>query len=53
MKVFKLIVFIFIVLFIMAHAFSGEQRYNLRVENSPFIGSENAPVTIVEFIDYQ
>jgi len=37
----------------MTHAFAGEQRYNIPVENSPVIGSENAPVTIIEFIDYQ
>lgn len=53
MKIFKLIFSIFIVLFIMTHAFAGEQRYNIPVENSPVIGSENAPVTIIEFIDYQ
>ncbi len=31
----------------------AEPRYNLPIENSPFIGAADAPLVIVEFIDYQ
>ncbi len=34
-------------------AASSEQRLSLPLENSPSSGPENAPVTIVEFIDFQ
>lgn len=51
MKIFK--VTIFTVLFIISNVFAVEQRYDLPVDNSPYIGAENAPVTIIEFIDYQ
>jgi hypothetical protein len=30
-----------------------EKRFNIPLENSPSLGPENAPVTIVEFIDFQ
>lgn len=39
-----------IILPVLVHA---EPRYSIPTENSPFIGSEKAPVTIIEFIDYQ
>jgi protein-disulfide isomerase len=29
------------------------KRFAIPLEGSPFIGPQNAPVTIVEFIDYQ
>jgi protein-disulfide isomerase len=29
------------------------QRYKIPIGDSPSLGPENAPVTIVEFIDYQ
>jgi hypothetical protein len=29
------------------------KRFEIPVEGSPVMGSPNAPVTIVEFIDYQ
>lgn len=29
------------------------KRYNVSLEGSPSLGPQNAPVTIVEFIDYQ
>ena len=50
----KRLVFITILsLIFFSNVFASEKRYNLSVENSPYIGSENAPVTIIEFIDYQ
>jgi hypothetical protein len=34
-------------------AFSAEQRFTVPIGDSPSKGPENAPVTIVEFIDFQ
>ncbi len=34
-------------------AIASEQRSAISLENSPSLGPENAPVTIVEFIDFQ
>lgn len=31
----------------------ADTRYSISTENSPFIGKIDAPVTIIEFIDYQ
>jgi len=44
---------VFILIISTTSSLAAEQRYNLPVENSPFIGNANAPVTIIEFIDYQ
>lgn len=49
-KIFLLICFVFL---FVANSFSAEKRYILPIDNSPYLGSEKAPVTIVEFIDYQ
>jgi hypothetical protein len=40
-------------LMIAGTVFSAEQRIPIPLENSPSLGPENAPVTIVEFIDFQ
>jgi hypothetical protein len=32
---------------------AADQRYTVPLENSPSRGPENAPVTIIEFIDFQ
>ena len=32
---------------------AAEERLNLPLENSPSLGPENAPVLMVEFIDFQ
>ncbi len=34
-------------------SYAVEKRYNIPIDGSPFVGPEKAPVTIVEFIDYQ
>ncbi len=36
-----------------APARAGDVRYTVPAESSPSIGPANAPVTIVEFLDYQ
>jgi len=46
--------FIFFLFFLFCSSvLASEKRYFIPIENSPYIGSENAPVTIIEFIDYQ
>jgi len=30
-----------------------EKRYNVPLGNSPMLGPENAPITIIEFLDFQ
>jgi hypothetical protein len=48
----RLLLCIFILLFAgMAQA--GEQRTDVPIGNSPTIGPADAPVTIIEFIDFQ
>jgi hypothetical protein len=32
---------------------ASERRYDIPVADSPTKGPENAPITIIEFIDYQ
>ena len=34
-------------------AFSADKRVTVPIGDSPSMGPENAPVTIVEFIDFQ
>ncbi len=43
---FVIILFIYVPLY-------GEERYSIPIEDSPSIGPEDAPVTIIEFLDYQ
>jgi protein-disulfide isomerase len=43
----------FLLLLAAAPAAAAEVRYNVPVGDSPAIGPANAPVTLVEFLDYQ
>lgn len=36
-----------------AYAKEEAPHYDISVEGSPYMGAKDAPVTIVEFIDYQ
>jgi len=38
---------------LVVSALSAAQRYDVPVGSSPHLGPPDAPVTIVEFIDYQ
>jgi hypothetical protein len=44
---------IFFILFIVPYSFADEKRYNVPILDSPASGPANAPVTIIEFLDYQ
>jgi len=48
----KILIVILVCLF-AASASADVKRYTIPVDGSPFMGGENAKVTIVEFIDYQ
>ncbi len=36
-----------------APALADEKLYDISVEGSPYLGAKDAPVTIIEFLDYQ
>ena len=40
-------------LIVSAPAFAAQKRYEVPIGDSPQRGPANAPVTIVEFLDYQ
>jgi len=46
-----LIVVVFVLLLGMAHA--GEKRTEVPIGDSPTLGPAEAPITIIEFIDFQ
>jgi hypothetical protein len=48
----KTVLFIVMVL-IASFAFAGEKRSSVPLDDSPALGPSNAPVTIVEFLDFQ
>jgi len=43
----------FILLIVPALVFASDNRYDVPIEDCPSLGHEKAPVTIMEFIDYQ
>lgn len=44
---------VFALLLLAAAAHAAEPRYQVPVDGSPVVGPTGAPVTLVEFIDYQ
>ena len=45
--------FIMVVMFIAVSAFAEEKRFSVPIGDSPATGPANAPVTIIEFLDFQ
>jgi hypothetical protein len=46
-------VFVIVVLLSHSAAFADTKRYSVPVDNSPQKGPRDAPVTIIEFLDFQ
>lgn len=49
----KIIFLISLFIFVSSYSYADEKRYNVPIDNSPSYGPENAPVTIIEFLDFQ
>lgn len=47
------LVFIMMVALISVSAFAEDKRFSVPIGDSPSTGPENAPVTIIEFLDFQ
>jgi len=47
------LVIIFFLLSLAPYSFAQEKRYEVPLLDSPSTGPANAPVTIIEFLDYQ
>ena len=45
--------FVLLCILIALSAAAGEKRYSVPLADSPSIGPAEAPVTIIEFIDFQ
>jgi len=43
----------FFVLLLLSTAYAEQQRTDVPIGDSPSFGPENAPVTIIEFLDFQ
>ncbi len=49
----KLLSSFLLVLFLSSPALADEQRYSIPIDNLPYLGPADAPVTIIEFLDFQ
>jgi protein-disulfide isomerase len=49
----KKLLIVFIICMFVGTVSAEIKRFAIPIDASPFIGQQNAPVTIVEFIDYQ
>ncbi len=52
-KRMKKVLLILVAILLTGTAFAETKRFEIPLEGSPSIGPQNAPVTVVEFIDYQ
>jgi protein-disulfide isomerase len=52
-SIYRRVLWIALALLAAVPAGAADVRYDVPAGDSPFIGPANAPVTIVEFLDYQ
>lgn len=53
MKLKQVLLPVIIIVLLPVSAPSEEKRYVIPIDNSPQIGPADAPVTIIEFLDFQ
>ncbi len=53
MKKILILLAIGVIVLLVNHASAETKRITVPLEGSPSFGPQNAPVTLVEFIDYQ
>jgi hypothetical protein len=53
MKLSNIYIPAFILLLVPALVFAADNRYDVPLGDCPSLGPEKAPITIMEFIDYQ
>ena len=53
LKMQRVALIVFIVVLFCPSVIAGTQRFNVPIEGSPSLGPDNAPVVMVEFLDYQ
>jgi hypothetical protein len=44
---------VLLLLLLVGYAAADEKRYSVPINDSPSMGPSNAPVTIIEFLDFQ
>lgn len=50
----KRVIFLLVLFsFIASYSHAEEKRYSVPIDDSPVYGPANAPVTIIEFLDFQ
>jgi len=49
----KLLPAFLFVLLLSTSAFAAEQRHSIPIDNLPYLGPADAPITIIEFLDFQ
>jgi hypothetical protein len=52
-KSMRKIAFVLLSILFAVHSFADEKRFSVPLGDSPATGPENAPVTIIEFLDFQ
>jgi hypothetical protein len=44
---------VLLLLLLVGYAAADEKRYSVPINDSPSMGPSNAPVTVIEFLDFQ
>ncbi|MCX8027874.1 MAG: hypothetical protein N3A62_08505 [Thermodesulfovibrionales bacterium] len=50
---FKFLAVLCLIIMMTSSAFAAEKRVNIPIGDSPVIGPNNAPITMIKFVDYQ